>query len=287
VTIYAAGPRGPHHISLNKFLHVETNGPLITAAIIGSLHRGGITMSATIRESSLGLAAGTLLVLSLGLAGPAWGLPAADRSKGPATVQEQTLTVLQVMRGRIESGRFDQALELLGQLRLDAVDAEIRLQAHHMIGYVYQRQGEHAQALHHYRQMLGLSPAMPDGLHAQTRYTAAQLSFALGDFAQTVEHLKAWEELGRSQGAGPYILLGQAYFKVQDFPRAIRSLETGVGRAEQAGEAVREHWLKLLHHLYSEQDQWRDAEAVLQRLTALYPKPEYENLLEAARARRG
>lgn len=226
-------------------------------------------------------------MLSLGPVSPAWGIPAADRSDGPATAQEHTLTVLRVMRGRIESGRLDQALELLDRLRLDATDAQTRVQAHHMIGYVYQRQGEHARALHHYLQMLELGAAMPEGQEAQARYTAAQLSFALGDFAQTVRHLKAWQDLGGSRSAGPYILLGQAYFKVQDFPRAIRSLETGVGRAEQEGQAVREHWLKLLHHLYAEQNQWRDAEAVLQRLTTLYPRPEYDDLLEEARARRG
>lgn len=185
-------------------------------------------------------------------AGQAGAIPAETRPNAGSADQELAPTVLQSIHGHIESGRLDQALTLLDALPLDEADTGTRIEAHHMIGYVYQRKGEYGKALEHYRHLLEHRDAMTVGRVTQTRYTAAQLSFALGDFEQTVEHLRAWERLGGSGAAGPYILLGQAYFKTGDHRRAIRSLETGISRAERLGQSVREDWLRLLQHLQAQ-----------------------------------
>ncbi|MDZ7671018.1 MAG: tetratricopeptide repeat protein [Gammaproteobacteria bacterium] len=207
-------------------------------------------MSETIREYHRRIVVYALLSLTALGSGQAAAIPAEDRPGDGSGVQ--ALTVLQTMRGHIESGRLDQALALLDALSLEDADTRTRLEAHHMIGYVYQRKGEYGRALEHYQRMLEHRDAMAAGLLAQTRYTAAQLSFALADFEQAVEHLRAWQRLGGSSAAGPYILLGQAYFKVGDYPRAIRSLETGISRAERQGQTVREDWLRLLQYLQAQ-----------------------------------
>ncbi len=207
-------------------------------------------MSKLTREYQRRIAAYALFLLTALGAGQAGAIPAEN---GPGDGSDaQAPTVLQTMRSHIESGRLDQALALLDALPLEDADTGTRLEAHHMVGYVYQRKGEYAKALEHYRHMLEHRHAMAAGLHVQTRYTAAQLSFALGDFEQTVRHLNAWKRLGGSPAAGPYILLGQAYFKVGDYPRAIRSLEIGISRAERLGQSVREDWLRLLRHLHEQ-----------------------------------
>jgi len=207
-------------------------------------------MLETIREYHRPVVVSALLLIAAIGPGKAVAIPAEDRPDDGSGARAPT--VLQTMRGHIESGRLDQALALLDALPPGDVDTLARLEAHHMIGYVYQRKGEYGKALEHYRRMLEHRDVMAVGLLAQTRYTAAQLSFALADFEQTVEHLRAWQRLGGGNSAGPYILLGQAYFKVGDYRRAIRSLETGISRAEQQGQTVREDWVLLLHHLQAQ-----------------------------------
>ena len=194
--------------------------------------------------------------------------------------------------GRLESemsaGRFDAAMataEALDPARLDGPD---RARAHQMIGFLHARRGDYATALANYAWALDHPALIADGLEGRLRYTVAQLEFALGRFEAALDQLEAWQALGREDaGFGPYILMGQAYFKVADYSDAIRCLEAGVELARAEGAVVREDWLTLLHHLYVEQQRWGDAVGVLERLASLYPSTRYEELLADARARRG
>lgn len=168
----------------------------------------------------------------------------------------------------------------------DDPEAAAAMQADIEAGHRYARHGEYDAALARYRQALAADVVRLPALERRLRYTMAQLEFAAGRFQAAVAQMQAWQALEPEvESFGPYIFMGQAYFKVQEYPSAIRALEIGLGKAESAGVAIPEHWLALLHHLYVEERKWQQAEGVLERLTSLYPSPRYRQLLEEVRER--
>lgn len=230
------------------------------------------------RAPGLGLAALLLAVLS-------WA-PLVQAV--PAAQLESAASALETLAAHIEAGRLDAAAALADELPVARFAPAERLQAQQMSGYVHAHRGEYARALYHYALALEERDVLGNDLERRLRYTMAQLEFALGRFEAAVAQMQAWQALAAEvETFGPYILMGQAYFKVQDYGSALRSLEQGVRRAESQGAPLREDWLQLLHHLYVERRQWRDAVSVLERLSAMYPKPRYEQLLEEARAQQG
>jgi len=229
------------------------------------------------RTRGHGLAA--VLLALLGWAALAHAVPAAEVESAAA---------LETLGGHIEAGRLDEAAALADELPVARFAPAERLQAQQMIGYLHAHRGDYATALYHYALALEQRDVLGADLERRLRYAVAQLEFALGRFDAAVEQMQAWQALAADvETFGPYILMGQAYFKVEDYGSAVRALEQGVRRAESQGALLREDWLQLLHHLYVERHQWRDAVSVLERLSVMYPKPRYDQLLEQARARLG
>ncbi|MBK80939.1 MAG: hypothetical protein CMQ43_08500 [Gammaproteobacteria bacterium] len=215
----------------------------------------------------------------LALAAPAWGLPGGE---------DAAARLLERLETDMAAGRFDEAMATAEALQPAALEGPDRARAHQMIGFLHARRGDYATALANYAWSLEHPELLPAGLEGRLRYTVAQLEFALGRFEAALDQLEAWQALGSPDaGFGPYILMGQAYFKVRDYADAIRSLEAGVALARAEGAVVREDWLTLLHHLYVEQQRWGEAVGVLERLADLYPSDRYQAMLASAKARRG
>ncbi len=196
-------------------------------------------------------------------------------------------SAVEILRGHLEAGRIDAALNVASGLSLEGESPQLRAEAHRMLGYAYARSGDYDQARRHYRSVLAESDVLDPAMVPRVHYTIAQLDFALSDFPAARRHLEAWRTLAGAAAAdpAPHILLGQTCFQTGDHPGAIESLEAGIRRAEARGEEVPEHWLRLLHASYVETDAWPRVIAVLERLNARFPSPEYEALLAAARDR--
>lgn len=196
-------------------------------------------------------------------------------------------SVVETMRGHLEAGRFEAALEAASGLSLDAEPAQLRAEANRMLGYAHALRGDYGQARRHYQSVLAEAGVLDPTTVPRVHYTIAQLDFALGDFPSARRHLEAWRAVAGASAAdpGPYILLGQTCFKTGDHPGAIESLETGIRRAEARGDEVPEHWLRLLHASYVETNAWPRVIAVLEVLNSRYPSAEYAALLAAARSR--
>lgn len=191
------------------------------------------------------------------------------------------------MRHDLDAGRFDEALSMAAGLSLEGETPALRSEAQQMIGYAYARSGNYRLARDHYAAALEEDVVPNPARRAKLHYAVAQFCFALGEFDTALEHLVAWRDAGAGEpdGSAPLILLGQTYFKVGDYAAAIDALQAGLARAEARGETVPEHWLLLLHHLYTERQQWQDAAGVLERLNHAFPDGRYEQQLGEARAR--
>lgn len=225
-----------------------------------------------IQGPGIGIALALALTWLL-LAAAAWSMPHAGEADDAARTLEE-------VRLHIVAGRLDQALLLADAVNAQRLSGAERAELQRMVGYAEARRGRYSEALAAYEAVLAEGAVLDAEILQQTRYTAAQLCFALGRYRDAVGHLQSWQAVASGDTAfGPHILLGQAYFKVNAYQDAIRSLETGLARAAGEGAEIREHWLQLLHYLYVEQQQWSSAVAVLERLSRLYPKPEYQELL--------
>lgn len=223
------------------------------------------------------------LALALGWASgaaPVMALPHSTLAPAPA------VATVEQLRELVTAGRYDAALDLAAGLTLDQLDAPMQVETQRLIGYAHARLGNYALARDHYAAALEAADYLAEAQRARIHYTLAQFDFALGDFRQARDHLLAWRgaDGAEPQGAAAYVLLGQTYFKLGDSMAAIEALQAGVRCAEDLGEPVAEHWLRLLHHLYVTTGQWPQAVGVLEDLARSYPSAEYEQLLAQARA---
>lgn len=197
-------------------------------------------------------AARRAVVAALATAGLLLSAAAVSLPAAPMLEPTSGASVLHGVEAHLTAGRFDQALTRAGGIDVSRLEAEHRVQLQRMKGYAYARQGAYAPALEAYGAILDSEAAADTDTLIRTRYTLAQLSFALERFHESVEHLQAWQRLaaGREDDFRPLVLLGQAYFKIGDRAAAIGALEQALERARASGADVREHWVALLGHLH-------------------------------------
>ncbi|MBL8643237.1 MAG: tetratricopeptide repeat protein [Rhodospirillaceae bacterium] len=77
------------------------------------------------------------------------------------------------------------------------------------------------------------------------------------------------------------MMVGQAYYLQNDFPNSAKYLKAAIDTAEKAGKTPKEDWLQLLMSSEYEQNNVPGLTNALQKIVAIYPKPQYwEQLIQ-------
>lgn len=71
------------------------------------------------------------------------------------------------------------------------------------------------------------------------------------------------------------LLIAQSYYLQKDYPHTVEATQTLIKTASQAGQPVKEEWLKLLMSSQHEAGRDDDAMATLEQLLSKYPSPAY------------
>ncbi len=78
-----------------------------------------------------------------------------------------------------------------------------------------------------------------------------------------------------SPDSSVYVLKGQALFKLEHYPEAVKAVQTAITLERDLGRQPREQWLLLLNAVYYNLSDYDNMISVLKELNALYPNQRY------------
>ncbi len=155
-------------------------------------------------------------------------------------------------------------------------------------GYVLFAQKKYGEALPVYERLLN-SGMMPAEQVDERTKTVAQLYFQQKDYNKTVQWSKKFLEKHPNQ-EDVSILLGQAYYLLNDYKAAATTMTGVINNAEKAGRKPDENWIQIVMSSYFKM-QPQDKDGIgnaLKKLVRYYPKTEYwDNLLDIYRRKEG
>ena len=167
----------------------------------------------------------------------------------------------EVMRGMLERSRRYNGNEI-GQV-------------HSMLGYIYFLQEDYKAAINEFKMVVAQGEDIPEGLEQTTLYTLAQLSFVEGFYDDALLFMEQFIEKANNPGPEPRIFMGQVYYQMKDYPKAILQMIAGIELAQERNLTIKENWWQLLNFLYYEQENVPKTIETLQILVRDFPKRDY------------
>ena len=106
-------------------------------------------------------------------------------------------------------------------------------------------------------------------------YTVSQLYLADEDFTNGIKYLLLWFQKSPEVTAQAYVLLGQAYFLLDEHKKAFSNLKRAKSITEEEGALFRENWYSLLIATMSELGLKEDQVPLYEEVLELFPKKKY------------
>lgn len=116
---------------------------------------------------------------------------------------------------------------------------------------------------------------LPELMRNNTLFGMAQLSFAIGEYAQSIKVMQKWMSLAEEIKPESHILVAQAYYQLKQYPQAEKSTLQGLRVAKEKSVPIKESWLSLLRAAYYENKEYLKSAKVLESMVARWPKLNY------------
>lgn len=210
------------------------------------------------------------------------------KTRRTPALKEKTYKALGEAQTKMEAGDYAGALAILDSLRADqGLNSYERAMTWNFTAYVYSSQEKYQQSINAFKQVLA-QPDIPEGLELQTLYSLAQLYLVSEDAnEEAIATLKKWFSLAVNPAPSAYVLLAQAYFRMDNFKAAVAEGEKAMAAAAKLGEQPQELLLQLLRAGYVELGNNPKLIDVLELLVKLYPKGDYFAHLSAIYGEQG
>lgn len=165
--------------------------------------------------------------------------------------------------------------EVKGKKKLSSTEA---VQLYRMYGVVYFNQERYRDAITAFETQL-----KQDGISERDRndtmFTLAQLRFQIEDWKGAVKILKDWLAVVNNPPPEPYVMLGSAYYQLDQFAEVIEPVETAIRIARERDKEVKERWWLLLRAGYYEINNLKKVTEILEILVVNWPKKDYWTML--------
>jgi hypothetical protein len=148
-------------------------------------------------------------------------------------------------------------------------------QVHSMLGYIYFLKEDYKSAVREYKLVVAQGDEVPEGLEQTTLYTLAQLTFVEGEYDDSLKFMELFISKANNPGPEPRIFMGQVYYQMKDYPKAIGQMLAGINMARERGLTVKENWWQLINFLYYEQENMPKVIETLEILVRDFPKRDY------------
>lgn len=209
------------------------------------------------------------------------------KTRRTPALKERTYKALAEAQTKMEAGDHAGALQILNNMKADqGLNSYERAMTWNYIAYLYSSQEKYQQSVNAFKQVLA-QPDIPEALELQTLYSLAQLYLVTDNEKEAIATLKKWFGLTTNPPPSAYVLLAQAYFRIDDYKSAVAEAEKGLSATYKLGEQPQELLLQLLRAGYVELGNNPKLIEVLELLVKLYPKGDYFAHLSSLYGERG
>ena len=222
------------------------------------------------------LVAGLAVFLSVLLTSPVTAQDKKERkTKKTVAMSQPVYEALMVIQEFVEVEDFANAQASIKKLQeKKKLSPYESAQIWNLSGYSYYLQEKYDEAISAYNKVLA-QPDLPEALQQSTLKTLAQLQFTIEDYPKALETIKRLMAVVAEPAADVYMLLGQAYFQMQNYEEAKEPIITAIELYREQGRVPRENWLLLLRVIYWELKDFPNMLVVLEELIEAYPKDTY------------
>lgn len=168
----------------------------------------------------------------------------------------------------------DQMTAALGELesfgRQEGLNPYERGLVHQFKGVIFADQSKYTQAIREFEAALGTGGFTP-AQQLPMIFNLGQLHLAAEQYPQAVRRLEEWFQKAQAAGTTPtgdnYAMLGIAYYQTKQFDKALNAITKALNMTEKPKEA----WFQMALAIHFERNNYRAAEALLERALTIYP----------------
>lgn len=209
------------------------------------------------------------------------GQPEERKTKQTGSMGQKVYKLLSEAQALSDEENFAAAIAKLDEIKaMPKLTPYETAQLYNFYGFVYYSQERYADSVRAYRKVLE-QPELPEGLRTQTIYTLAQLSFTTEDYKGAIELIKQYIAEAENPGPEPFVLIGTAYYQLEQYDKIIEPLEQAMAIARDRDSPIKENWWLLLRVAYWEQENFKKVREILETLVVGWPKKEYWTQLSA------
>ena len=158
-------------------------------------------------------------------------------------------------------------------------------QIYNMFAYVAYTLEKYDEAVEYYKKVVAQSPQIPVGVELQSLMYIAQLSFQQEKYRQSIDYLNRWMKLAEETNneIGPQIWQLKAVICYQSDQKkcAFDSINKAIAMVEArpTSNVADEGWYNLQRSLYLDDEDYKTATVILEKMIKHYPKKTYWNQL--------
>ncbi len=169
--------------------------------------------------------------------------------------------------------------------RCDDCNNYEKSQVYNMFAYVAYTLEKYDDAVEYYKKVVAQSPQIPVGVELQSLMYIAQLSFQQEKYKQSITYLDRWMKLAdeTNNEIGPQIWQLKAVICYQSDQKACAfdSINKAISMVESrpTSNVADEGWYNLQRSLYLDDEDFKTATGILEKMIKHYPKKSYWNQL--------
>lgn len=196
------------------------------------------------------------------------------KTKKTEAISQKIYAKIKAIHDQVEQKQYTPALTQLEALRSEKLTSYELSQIWNLQGYIHYLRGHYPQAIRAYQHVLDYD-RLPEGIVQSTLKTISQLYFTEGDYSKALETVQRLMHSVTDPSADTHILLGQIYYQMKNYTKALAPIKRGIQKHEAQGNTAKENWLLHLRAIYHELDQYKQMVAVLKKLIRHYPNNSY------------
>lgn len=152
-------------------------------------------------------------------------------------------------------------------------------QIYQMFAYVAYSLENYAEAISYYKKVIQQSPEIPIGVELSSLMYVAQLSFQIEKYDDAIEYfdkrVKLSEESGNELGPQDWQFKAIICYQGGRKKCAFDNISKAISMVEAKGKVAEESWYNIQRSLYLEEEKYKPATGVLEKLVRHYPKKSY------------